>query len=102
MQVALGNLGTSKWAVVNTSWSSSSSLSASLQWEPVCASCRLGCKRQGQYFALKSLDVFTPLFSLLVFILKGFRNTSAIYTDPVLSLTWTRGGEDYVKKANVV
>lgn len=58
----------------------------------------------GQCFALKSLDIFTALFSLLVFILKGSRNISAIYTDRVLGLTWTGGGgrEDYVKAAGMV
>jgi len=58
----------------------------------------------GNVFALKSLDIFTPLFSLLVFILKGSRNIGAIYTDRVLGLTWTGGGgrDDYVKKANIV
>lgn len=57
----------------------------------------------GQCFALKSLDIFTSLFSLLVFILKGSSNISAIYTGRVLGLTWTGGEgiEDYVKKASM-
>lgn len=56
---------------------------------------RLICKRRGLCLgalAPKSLNIFTHLFSLLVFILKDSRNTSAIYTGGALDLTWTRGG----------